>query len=62
MSLGLSMPRVAADALAKKNLSEDLGPHVERLQVVGSVRRRRPHVSAIVRDRYESKLDEWEHE
>ena len=46
MSLGLTMPRVEADALAR-NLTEDLSPHVERIQVVGSVRRHRPHVSDI---------------
>ena len=46
MSLGLSMPLVEADVLVER-LTEDLTPLVERLQVVGSVRRRKPHVSDI---------------
>ena len=46
MSLGLSMPHAEAASLTK-TLIEDLNPHVERIQVVGSVRRRRPHVSDI---------------
>ena len=46
MSLGLTMPLHEAAALAD-HLTADLSPHVERIQVVGSVRRRRPQVSDI---------------
>ena len=46
MSLGLTMPLAEADRITKA-LADDLRTHVERLQVVGSVRRRKPRVSDI---------------